>query len=65
MVFGGNEFLACSVLHPSCFLPFFSAIGVKVGGVNLEKGGSCGVHKARLLTYEMGEWGTCSARQAV
>ena len=62
MVFGGNEFLACSVLHPSCFLPYFSLIGFKVGGVNAEKGVSCGVHKARLLTYAMGEWGICSAR---
>ena len=39
MVFGGNEFLACSVLHPSCFLLYISLIGFKVGGVNVEKGG--------------------------
>lgn len=62
MVFGGNECLACSVFRPSYFLPYFSLIGFKVGGVNAEKGGSCGVHKAKLLTYAMGEWGICSAR---
>ena len=39
MVFGCNECLACSVFHPSCFLPYFSLIGFKVGGVNAEKGG--------------------------
>lgn len=61
MVFGGNEFLACSVLHPSCFLPYFSLIGFKVGGVNVEKGGSCGGHKVGWITCVMGEWGTCSA----
>ena len=65
MVFGGNEFLACSVLHPSCFLPYISLIGFKVSGVNAEKGVSCGVHKAKLLTYAMGEWGICSARLVV
>ena len=62
---GGNECLACSALHPSCFLPYFSLIGFKVGGVNAEKGVSCGVHKAKLLTYAMGEWGICSARLVV
>ena len=65
MVFGGNECLACSALHPSYFLPYFSLIGFKVGGVNAEKGVSYGIHKARLLTYAMGEWGICSARQVV
>lgn len=65
MVFGCNECLACSVFHPSCFLPYFSLIGIKVGGVNAEKGVRCGIHKARLLTYAMVEWGICSARQVV
>lgn len=49
--------------HVSC--PIFSLIGFKVGGVNAEKGVSCGVHKARLLTYAVGEWGICSARLVV
>lgn len=61
MVFGGNECLACSALHPSYFLPYFSLIGFKVGGVNAEKGVSCGGHKVGWITCVMGEWGTCSA----
>lgn len=65
MVFGGNECLACSALHPSYFLPYFSLIGFKVGGVNAEKGVSCGGHKVGWITYAMGEWGICSARLVV
>ena len=64
MVFGGTSswHVRFFIHHPSCFLPYFSLIGFKVGGVNAEKGVSCGVDKVGLLTYAMGEWGICSVR---
>ena len=39
------------------FLPYLGLIGFKIGVVNEEEGVTRGVHKARWLTFAMGERG--------
>ena len=55
------EKLKVKLTSALCFLPYRGLIGFNIGGINEEEGVRRGVHKARWLTFAMGERGTCCA----